>query len=276
MITTRLARLILLVPLPALWCIAQTASAPVSATSRFIGTWRENEAKRKLPFAPQLRFEAAATGELEEIRGASAPVREPVHFDGKPYEIGSGNTIVWKQTGRNQFVRQISSGGQITRTRTIRISSDGKTLTEQIARKDSDGQAVSVTSVYSRSSGTGAGLAGTWGLQSRHSDNPPVVTLRAAGPGSLAYINSQGVSYTATLDNKPVPVIGPGVAVGSMIALIRQLDDYTIMSTLSRNGVVTGHGTITVSPDGKIMTTSVTNVGPNAAAEPSVRVWEKQ
>lgn len=273
---TRLVKLILVASVPALLCIAQSSSVPVSATSRFIGTWKENEAKRKLPFAPQLRFEAGAAGGLEEIRGATAPVREPVHFDGKPYDIGSGNMIVWKQAGRNQFGRQLFSGGQVTRTRTIRISGDGKTLTEKIDRKDSDGQAVSVTSVYSRSSGTGAGLAGTWGLQSRHSNNPAVVTLRAAGPNSLAYVNSQGVSYTATLDNKPVPVTGPGVAVGSMIALIRQLDDYTITSTLSRDGVVTAHGTITVSPDGKVMTTSVTNVGPNAATEPSAKVWERQ
>lgn len=273
---TRLARLILLVPVAALLCIAQSGSVPASATSRFIGTWKENEAKRKLPFAPQLKFDAGAGGGLEEIRGANAPVREPVRFDGNPYDIGSGNTIVWKQTGRNQFARQLSSEGRVTRTRTIKISGDGKTLTEQIDRKDPDGQTVSVTSIYSRSAGTGTGLAGTWDLQSRHSDNPPVVTLRAAGPNSLAYVNSQGVSYTATLDNKPVPVTGPGVAAGSTIALIRQLDDYTITSTLSRNGLVTGHGTITVSPDGKIMTTSVTNVGPNAATEPSVRVWERQ
>ena len=132
-----------------------------------------------------------------------------------------------------------------------------------------------VTAVYIRSSGTGSGLAGTWSEQSRHSNFPSQITLSSAGINSLSYLNSQGVTYTAALDNKPVPVTGPGVVKGGTIAF-RQIDDYTIASTLSRNGVVTGYGTIAVSPDGKVMTTAIANTGPSANGEPSVRVWEKQ
>jgi len=265
-----------LVFIPTLSCFAQSTSALVSVTSRFIGTWRENEAKRSLGTAPQLKFQESADRGLEEIRGGPVPAVQQVHFDGKPYDQGSGNTIVWTQTGRNQFERQFSSRGQIASIRRIRISGDGKTLTEETERRQPDGKTSLATAVFTRSSGTGVGLAGTWNIQSLHSDNPEQVILSVAGLNSVKYLNGQGVTYTAALDNKPVPVTGPGVMAGSMIALIRQLDDYTIASTLSRNGVVTGNGTITVSPDGKVMTTTVTNAGPNANPVPSVRVWEKQ
>jgi hypothetical protein len=263
-----------LVLISTLLCSAQSNSAPVPVTSRFIGNWKENEAARKLGSSSLLTFRVTADGGLEELRGGPAPMAQPIHFDGKPYDAGSGNTIVWKQSGRNQFERQFFAGGQLASTRRIQISNGGKTITETTERKQPDGKTSLITAVFTSNSGTASGLAGTWSLQSIRSDKPEQVTLSAAGPNSLKYINSQGVTYTAALDNKPVPVTGPGVMAGSMIALIRLLDDYTIASTLSRNGVVTGNGTITVSPDGKVMTTTVTNVGPNA--NPSVRVWDKQ
>lgn len=273
---TRLWTAIPLALASTLLCLAQSSTAPAPVTSRFVGTWKENEAKRSLRLSPVLKFQQNADGGTEEVRGGPTPVTQPVRFDGKPYDIGSGNTIVWKQAGRSQFERQLFSAGRLTATRKIQISNGGKTLTEETERKQPDGKTTLITSVYSRVSGAGFELPGIWSLQSRQSDNPAQVTLSVAGINSLRYVNSQGVTYTAALDNKPVPVTGPGVIEGSMIALIRQIDDYTITSTLSRNGVVTGTGTITVSPDGKIMTTTVTTAGPNANTTPSVRVWEKQ
>ncbi len=274
--TTRVARMIPLVLVLSLLCHAQSNPVAAPVTSRFVGTWKENEARRKLGSAPLLKFQESADGGLEELRGGSAQSVQRVHLDGKPYEVGSGNTIVWKQTGQNQFERQFYSGGQLVTTRRLRISNGGKTLNEETERRQPDGKTSLITAVFARSPGTGSGLAGTWSIQSLHSDNPEWVTLGVAGANSLKYVNSQGVTYTAALDNKPVPVTGPGVLAGSMVALIRLLDDYTIASTLSRNGVVTGNGTIMVSPDGKVMTTTVRNVGPTANPEPSVRVWEKQ
>jgi hypothetical protein len=274
--TMRLARMFPLVLIPTFLCCAQSSPAPVPVTSRFVGNWKENEARRKLSSAPLLTFRVTADGGLEELRGGPAPAAQPIHFDGKPYDAGSGNTIIWKQSGRNQFERQFFSGGQLASARRIQISNAGKTLTETTERKQPDGKISLITAVFTSNSGTGSGLAGIWSLQSIRSDQPEQVTLSAAGPNSLRYANSQGVTYTAALDNKPVPVTGPGVMAGSMIALIRLLDDYTIASTLSRNGVVTGSGTITVSPDGKVMTTTVTNAGPNANPQPSVRVWDRK
>lgn len=255
--------------------IAQAVYTPVGVTSRFIGIWKENESKRRLGSTPVLTFRLTPDGGLEELFGGPAPRTQLIHFDGKPYDAGSGNHIVWKQSGRNQFERQFFSGDQLALTRRMQISNGGNTLTEETERHLPDRTSVT-TAVYSRTSDAGAGLAGSWTLKSLRSDKPEQIVLSGVGMNTLRYTNSTGVTYTATLDNRPVPVTGPGVMQGSMIALLRQLDDYTIVSTLSRNGVVTGNGLITISPDGKVMTTTITSAGRGANNSPSVRVWEKQ
>ena len=277
MTTTRLAKMIPLVFASTLLCFGQSSSTPASVLSRFAGTWKENEAKAKLGSVPGLRFRAGASGGLEEVRGSdAAPVIEPVHFDGKQQDIDSGKaTIVWKQSGPDKFERQSSEGGQLVATRRITISNGGKTLTEETERKRTDGNTLLLTMVYSRSSGEGSGLAGTWKAESRHTNLPAQSTVTVVGTNSLKFVNQVGLTYTAALDNKPVPESGPGVISGTMIAF-RQIDDYTLATSSSRNGVVTGTGTIKISPDGKVKTITTMNVGPNASKEPSVTVSDKQ
>jgi len=271
----RIAGMVLLALASAASCIAQAVSTPAGVSSRFIGIWKENESKRRLGSAPVLQFQMNAEGVLEELRGGPAPGTQAVHLDGKPYDAGAGNIVTWKQTGSGRFERQFVLRGEISSIRRIAISNGGNTLTEETERHLPDRTSLT-TAVYSRTSDTGAGLVGSWTLKSLKSDKPEQIVLSGVGMNTLQYINSTGVTYTATLDNRPVPVTGPGVTLGSTIALLRQLDDYTIVSTLSRNGVVTGNGLITISPDAKVMTTTITSVGRGANNSPSIRVWEKQ
>jgi hypothetical protein len=69
--------------------------------------------------------------------------------------------------------------------------------------------------------------------------------------------------------------MGQAVISGTMIAY-KRIDDHTLASTSSRNGVVTGNSTVALSADGKVMTVTTTRVGPNAGKEPSVSVYDKQ
>jgi hypothetical protein len=277
MTTTRLARTFPLVFISTLLCFGQSSSAPASVIARFAGTWKENEAKAKIGSVPGLRFRASADGGLEEVRGSDvAPLVQPVHFDGKQYAVDAGkNTLAWKQNGQSQFERQIFESGQLVSTRRITISNDGKTLTEVTEQKLQDGTTFLGTTVYSRSSGEGTGLAGIWKPQSRHSNNPQQMTVSAAGANSLRWSSRAGVTYTAALDDKPVSITGPAVISGTMIAY-KRIDDHTLVSTSSRNGVVTANSTLTLSPDGKVLTVTSTQVGPNAGKEPSVTVYGKQ
>ncbi len=264
------ARMISLALLSSMLCLAE--STPAIVIAKFVGTWKENEAKRKLGSGLALRFRRTANEQLEELRGPEArPVAQPVNFDGKPYKLdNSKNTIVWKQQDATHFERTISDDGNLISTRRIQISADGKTLTEVTERKIPGGKDLVATVVFKRSSGDQQGLVGIWKPESVHTSEPMQVKHEALGTNGLRITGAGRVSQTLTFDGKPTPVTGPTVIPGAMIAA-RIVNDRTIETTSSREGVVTGKGTLVISPDG-----TFTSLSPNAGSEPGVTVWEKQ
>jgi hypothetical protein len=268
------ARMISLALLSSMLCLAE--STPAIVIAKFVGTWKENEAKRKIGSGLTLRFRRVANGQLEELRGPDArPLVQPVNFDGKPYNVdNSKNTLTWKQHDASHFERTISGNGNLIATRRIQISTDGKTLTEVTERKMPDGKDLVATVVYKRSSGDQQGLVGIWKLESVHTSEPGEVKYEAVGTNGLR-ATGRGVTQIMTLDGKPTPVTGPAVISGAMIAA-KIVDDRTIETTSSREGVVTGKATLVISTDGKTLTSTFTSLGPNAGSEPGVVVYEKQ
>jgi hypothetical protein len=251
-------------------CLAQTPA------SKFTGTWKENESKRKISPSLTLKFRRNSQGNLEELRGSEArPLVQPVRFDGKPYAVDrSKNTILWKQIDKNHFERTIFESGKLIATRKIQISDDGKTMTEDTERTLIDGRKAVTTVQYRRTTGEPQGLAAIWQAVSLHSTIPGVVTYTAVGD-RLKVSTEEGMVYTAALDGKPVAVTGPTVISGTMVAL-KLIDAQTMEAAQSREGVPTGKTTITISGDGKVMTATAVNLAPNASREPSVTVFEKQ
>ena len=261
----------------ALVCIMPGAALAQSA-SRFVGSWVEDQSKRTLGSDRSLTFRQTG-GSLEELRGSSAnPLVQPVHFDGKPYEVdNSRNTIVWKQTDATHFERTISQNNQVTNTRRIQVSADGTTLTEATESTNAGAKAVS-TIVYRRMSGSGTGLAGVWKPQSVKSDVPNTLRIEAAGSGLRVFTNEKSSGHTTvvlTFDGKASSVEGPNTISGTASAG-KLVSDRSIEVAQSRSGVATGREAWSLSQDGKTLTTSATNIGPDATKEPSVKSYVKQ
>src|SRR5437879_13915676 len=101
------ARVISLALLSSILCLAQ--STPAVVIGKFVGTWNENEAKRKIGSGLSLRFRRAANGQLEELRGPDArPLVQPINFDGKAYRVGdSRNALTWERHVPRPFERTI-------------------------------------------------------------------------------------------------------------------------------------------------------------------------
>jgi hypothetical protein len=274
---TSLSRLvlgILLVVATVAPALAQT-NASATALDRFAGTWREDESRRQIGSMRHLIFRRSTAGVLEEERGAEVrPTVQPVIFGGNPYKIEGVNTIAWKQIDASRFERAIFGPAGLINTRRIGISADGKTLTEAVDQKTTDGRPVTNTVVYQRIAGDAGGLVGRWKPLSVKSTRPAEVRFERAG-NALKFSDDIGGGYTLTLDDKPVAMNGLAVIAGSMIAA-KMADERTIETTSSRLGVVTDRGKRTVSSDGKMLTVTALNVGPNASTEPSVRVYVKQ
>ena len=243
---------------------------------KFVGTWLENQSKRKLgSSAPGLRFRSA-NGGLEELRGPeSRPLVQPVKFGTKPYTIdNSNNSIAWKQIDQRHFERQLFVDGKLLTTRKIEISADGKTMTEVTYRKMPDGKESTLTIAYKRNSGGSQGLAGVWKTESVRTSEPGRQKIEAFGSNALKVAGRAGNSVMWDLSGKPQPVTGPAVLSGMTISA-KILNDNSIETTSSREGVATGKTTFVVSQDGRSMTGTSVNVGPNPG-DPSVVVYEKQ
>jgi hypothetical protein len=259
--------------LASVFCLFNAIPLSAEVADRFAGTWREIESKRQLGSMPALRFRTTPSGGLEELRGPEArPMVQPVSFDGKPRELDSGNTIVWKQINPHRFERELRRGGKLMSTRQLEISSDGKTVTEKMDRQTADGKTNVTTSVFRRTSKEPSGLVGTWKLESLRNTIPAQVKYEPLGKNAMRVSNDLGTTYTMTFDSKPVLVSGPAII--PMMVSAKAVDEHTIETTHSREGTVTGKTIIKVSPDGKTLTMSTTNVGPNSGAT-SVRVFEK-
>jgi hypothetical protein len=260
--------------------LAQTKPQTSSSTSvaKFVGTWKEDLSKRKGVAQPALTFRQNAKGALEELRGSELrPLVQPVNFTGKPYAIDeSQNTIAWKQIDPNRFERAIYSGSRLLNTRRIQLSADGKTLTQETEAPGASGAKDLNTVIYRRETGD-KGLVGRWRAESSKTTRAPEAIIEGVGSYGIKVTTRGGntTAFTVMLDNKPVGVVGDAIIPGTMTA-VRPVDASTLEFTQSREGVVTGKSVRVVSPDGKTMTVTTTQYGPNASKEPTVSVFVKQ
>lgn len=104
--------------LASVFCVSNAIPLSAEVVNRLAGTWREIESKRQLGSWPDLRFRTTPSGGIEELRGPEAQAMvQPVSFDGKPRELDSGNTIVWKQVNPHRFERQLHHNGKLMSTR---------------------------------------------------------------------------------------------------------------------------------------------------------------
>jgi hypothetical protein len=244
---------------------------------RFVGTWEEDVAQRKIGAMAHLRFQRDSKGALQEVRGSDArPAYQNVVFDGTPHPLpGSSDTITWKQHSASSFERVYTDKGGVLNTRRMQVSADGKTLTDKVVRRLADGRSAEDTILYQRTTGDAQGLVGRWKPQSFKTSIPGGFKYEAAGKNGLKWANLTGVTWAGALDGKAMPVVGPGTLPGSTRSA-KSVDDYTIEFTNSREGVATGKTTSAVSRDGKTMTVTVMTLGPNASTEPSVNVYVRQ
>ncbi len=256
-------------------CSGKSCFPPASSLERFAGAWKVNEAKSS-PDGPQkLVIRIGPDGGLEAVvEGQLAAI----HLDGKPYDSSiPGVTQVWEQRGPNQFDLTLREGrkGKLLDIWSYEISHAGKILTTKLNN--------GISWIYRRSAGEGPGLAGTWDLQSWHDPRRPMA-ISVASPNSLiidarlAVMGDKPVPYAATAPQGATAAVAASLM--SMMSAWKQIDDRTIVETVTRNGTAIATAAWTLSVDSKVMTkiggglTFLKNgdVTPN----PSTRVYNKQ
>jgi hypothetical protein len=146
----------------ALCFIGTTLCFAQKGLERFMGTWKLNEAKSKIPAgAPKnntVVYEASGDSVKVTIDGTDAS-GNPVHdewtgkFDGKDYPVtGDPNSDARSVEFRSahHLAFKVKKGGKVTTTGIIALSPDGKSRTVTSTTKDTQGKKVKSAAVYDK------------------------------------------------------------------------------------------------------------------------------
>jgi hypothetical protein len=238
--------------MPVLW-----APASSFAQSPFDGTWRIDMDQSKLSPKPIVLS-------LNQGMYDSSVYSPKIHVkaDGQDQPVTGQyfDTISVREVSPKSVATTLKKNGKTVTELTATVSDDGNTLTVKITRhpQNSD-RPVSTEATYTRVGKAPAGANGTSGAwrinKLKESENNLITTYKSSGD-ELSMSAPTGESYTAKLDGKDYPVKG-GYSYNSVS--LKRVDNRTIEETDKRDGKVVAVLKMSVSPDGKKMTTVVTS-----------------
>lgn len=133
-----------------------------AAESMFMGTWKLNEAKSKIPAGAtknnSVVYEAAGDSVKVTVDGVGGD-GSAVHsewtgkFDGKDYPLTGdpmGDMRSYKTINAHTLALTEKKGGKVTESGRIVVSADGKTRTVTVSGMDAKGMKVTSTAVYDK------------------------------------------------------------------------------------------------------------------------------
>lgn len=247
--------------------------APASsyAESPFDGTWLVNMDQSKLSPKP---FVFSLNHGMYDCFICSPKIH--VKADGKDQVVTGQafDTVSVREVDLKSIAITTKKGGKTVADWTRTLSDDGNTLTMKVINhSENSDRTVSTEATYTRVGKGPAGAhatSGAWRINKfKVDENGRTVTYKSSGD-ELNMSDPSGDSYTARLNGKDYPVKG---GYYSNFVSLKRVDDRTIEQTEKRDGKIVGVSKMTVSPDGKTMTTVYTN---KLTSETSTVVAEKQ
>ncbi len=254
------------------WVVLWFVPVMLFAQSPFDGTWKTNMAESKLSPKPYVfsvnngMYECESCApKIKNLKadGQDQPVTGQT-YDTLAVQVVDGNTIhvTAKKAGKPEFEQ--------TRT----ASQDGKMLTNSVTNYPADGsQPVKAEAKFTRVSKGPAGsnaTSGSWRIQNVNEDTAGLTSTWKGGGDTLSMSTPTGESWEAKLDGKEYPVKG---TYANQTVSVKPLGDRAIEVTYKRDGKLYSVHKITVSPDGKKMTSVVDN---KQTGRSSTYVDEKQ
>ena len=223
------------------------------AQSAFDGTWKVDISKVQASNKPEVI--ALKDGEY------SCNCTPPMHVkaDGMDHAVtghASMNTVSVKIVDDHTITETGKKNGKVVYTATTTVAPDGKTATFE-STNERNGHSSTVKGTLTRVGKAAAGshaVAGAWHASSFQSasDNMLSYTYKIGG-NDVSMSNPRGESYQAKLDGKPVAYMGDSGTDKIAVKMVGK----SMQETSSLAGKVNAVSTMTVSPDGKAMTTVI-------------------
>ena len=255
-----------------IFATAMLAPVMLFAQSPFDGTWKTLNDQSKFPKKP-LTYSLS-----NGIYDSTVPTTK-IHIkaDGQDHPVSGlpWDTLAVKEVDAHTLQLVTKKNGKVVYEQTRTASDDGKTITtkDTVHSPDSDQTTTSeetLDRVGERSPGSHA-TSGSWKLQKvSQEENQLLETYRRNGD-ELTWSNRAGESWAAKFDGKAYLVKGSFVY--DSVSL-EQVNDRTIKESFKHDGKLSIVNTVTVSPDGKKLTTVVDDK--NFDGRVSTFVAEKQ
>ena len=237
------------------------------AAGPFDGTWKMDPSKTQLsgqkPTVVVLQSgvlqTTSSTGEKFNVKADNSdqpgPPEAKTRYDTVAYKVVDDKTI--EATGKKD--------GKVVWSSRRTVSADGKTMTsESTSYPEASKQPMTSKFTYTRVAAGPPGshaISGTWQIQSYIPSE--LLTTYKSTPNGLMMSDPIGESFDAKFDGKDYPVKG---ATGSYTVSLTKVNKRSIDITNKRDGKITGVDHMTVSADGKTMTTKSESKSTGATA----------
>jgi hypothetical protein len=229
-----------------------------AADAPYIGKWKSNPAKSDFK-GTTVTYSQTPAGQMQF---STAGVSYSFKTDGTEYPALFGSTATWKQIDSHTFATVQKYQGKVISTDTVKVSSDGKTMTVHSKGTKPNGDAFETTLTYQRASGSGSGLAGTWKTAQVKTEGN-LLTIEPNGDDGITLgITEYKAVCKAKFDSKDYPAVGPQIPPGFTLAL-RKTGDRSFEMLEKIDGKPFYKLDFTVSADGKTLTESGAAVATN-------------
>jgi len=244
-------------------------SALWAADAPFVGEWKLNSSKSKLP--TMMKVESAA-GDKYAFDFDGGGNRETIAPDGTDQPGQGGTTVAVTIEAPDSWKVVRKKDGRIILTANWKLSKDGSTLTDDARTFGTDGSSGNFKYAFKRTAGT-SGFVGTWESTSTSVDSFVMQVQPYEGDGLSFIVSAEGATINVKFDVKDYPVVGPNVPPG-LASSARLVNGHTLEITNKFNGKAVGTREVSLSSDGKTLT--MTLPAPKGRSEPSILVFERQ
>jgi hypothetical protein len=241
--------------------LAANAELPIA------GLWKLNPEKSHMA-GDVMSFAPAPNNSVRFGEEGQSYVFQP---NGSPATTLGGNTATWTVQGDTTWVENVKKGDVDIVTTTYVLSADGKKLLTESKGTNPDGNPFDIKEMYTRQTGT-HGFYGKW-MGTKVEGATSAYTIEDNNDGSLTWqIPAIKGAVKLPLDGKESHPSGPTVPPSLMLAMTK-LNTRSYHYSEKLNGKIVETGVLTVSPDGKTMTSTVSTAG---SPVKSVAVYEKE
>jgi hypothetical protein len=253
--------------LPKLGLVAVLSCATVAfAQNPFAGTWNVDYSQSHVT-GDTITFTPEASGRVRVTQDGRSYSFKP---DGSDTTDPMGATEQWTKTDNNNW-KTVTQMGPETDTDIMKVSDDGKTLTDSSSGTQPNGDHFNEAATYTRIA-PGKGLYGKWKSTKMSHNSPHSIQIEANGDNGIIWnIPAIKASVKLNFDGKETSPTGPTVPQGLMLAATKTgTRSFKLVEKMKGQLLWTGH--FTVSADGKTLTEQGRAVG---ASAPEKLVYQK-